>query len=341
MKPTDFAYHLTNFLSKYLPAMHGASTNTINSYRDAFVLLLHYMKSEMNLAPERLCLQEITKERIEGFLGWLENIRGNSVSTRNNRLAAIHAFFQYLQYEHPEQMHEWQRILSIPVKSAEKHSINYLTLDAVRVLLSIPDLSTARGRRDLTLLSLMYDTAARVQEIIDLTPGDIRLDLPCTVRLLGKGQKVRIIPVLDAQMALLRQYMHEHRLNDSARKQYPLFSNSQGKKLTRAGVNYILQKYISLARAANPQLIPDSFSCHGLRHSKSMHLLQAGVNLVYIRDILGHVSIQTTEVYARADSKQKRDAIEKAYVSLIPESEKELPMWEQNQSLLEWLKGLE
>lgn len=340
MKPTDFSYDLTAYLSTYLPAARGASLNTIGSYRDTFMLLLRYLKTEFHISPERLRLKDFTKEWIEGFLDWLEKERGNSVSTRNVRLAAIHSFFQYLQYEHPEQMHEWQRILSIPVKSSAKPSISYLTLDAVRLLLSMPDSSTAQGRRDLALMSLMYDTAARVQEVIDLTPGDIRLDKPCTVRLVGKGHKARMIPVLDAQMDILRQYMNEHNLVVPSKMQYPLFSNSQGSKLTRAGVNYILQKYASAARAANSMLVPDTFSCHGLRHSKSMHLLQAGVNLVYIRDILGHVSIQTTEVYARADSKQKRDAIEKAYIDLLPEIQEQSPIWEKNQNLYEWLKSL-
>jgi len=340
MKPTDFSYDLTAYLSMYLPATQGASPNTISSYRDTFMLLLRYLKTEIHISPERLSLKDFTKERIEDFLDWLEKERGNSVSTRNVRLAAIHSFFQYLQYEHPEQMHEWQRILSIPVKSSAKPSISYLTLDAVRLLLSMPDSSTVQGRRDLALLSLMYDTAARVQEMIDLTPCDIRLDKPCTVRLVGKGHKARVIPVLAAQMNILRQYMNEQKLVDPSRMQYPLFSNSQGCKLTRVGVNYILQKYVVAARAANPILVPDTFSCHGLRHSKSMHLLQAGVNLVYIRDILGHVSIQTTEVYARADSKQKREAIEKAYIDLLPELREQSPIWEKNQTLYEWLKSL-
>lgn len=339
MHPTDFAYYLTNFLSKYLPGERGASPNTIASYRDTFALFLAYMNKVQHYSASVLNLKDISKDTIEDFLKWLETNRNNSISTRNNRLAAIHAFFQFLQYENPDNLHEWQRILSIPMKHKEKPTITYLSLDGVKLLLSLPEQTTRQGRRDLALLALMYDTAARVQEVIDLTPAQIRFDNPCTVQLVGKGKKARIVPMLNSQMELLKQYMEEHRLLVPARRCYPLFSNSRGEKLTRAGVNYILEKYIQKARQENACLIPDKFSCHCLRHSKSMHLLQAGVNLVYIRDILGHESIQTTEIYARADSKQKREAIERAYVDLRPESEDE-PKWQENPDLLAWLKGL-
>ena len=183
----------------------------------------------------------------------------------------------------------------------------------------------------------MYDTGARVQEIIDLTPESIYIaSTPYTIRLLGKGQKYRIVPLMEEQVTFLKQYIEENRLGEECRLKHPLFFNSRGEKLTRAGVAFILKTYVEMAKALNPDLIPESVSCHSLRHSKAMHLLQAGVNLVYIRDILGHASIQTTEIYARADSKQKREALEKAYINLVTETDK-TPMWERNQNLLDWL----
>jgi site-specific recombinase XerD len=153
---------------------------------------------------------------------------------------------------------------------------------------------------------------------------------------MGKGNKARLVPLLDAQIEHLKHYLTEHRLNEPNANAYPLFFNSRKEKLTRAGINHIIQKYCHAARITNESVIPKKISCHSLRHSKSMHLLQAGVNLVYIRDILGHVSIQTTEIYARADSKQKRIALEKAYVNLNPN---EKPIWENNQNLVTWLKA--
>ena len=157
--------------------------------------------------------------------------------------------------------------------------------------------------------------------------------------LIGKGRKKRIVPLQDEQVNLLRSYMEENRLDLSGFNQRPLFFNSCGRKLTNSGISYILNNYINHARIQDPELIPEKISPHTLRHSKAMHLLQAGVNLVYIRDILGHVSIQTTEIYARADSKQKREALESAYVNMIPNDITERS-WEKDQELKIWLRNL-
>jgi site-specific recombinase XerD len=184
-------------------------------------------------------------------------------------------------------------------------------------------------------LPLMYDSGARVQEIIDLKPSMVRLEPPCTVKLIGKGRKARIVPLLEEQVRHLKIYMEENKLLEPHANEYPLFMNRKREKLTRMGIGYILEKYIAVARQKNPALFPDKISCHSLRHSSAMHMLQAGVNLVYIRDILGHSSIQVTEIYARADSKQKREAIEKAYANVTPT---ETPSWHQNNDLLQWLK---
>lgn len=213
--------------------------------------------------------------------------------------------------------------------------MNYLTIEGMQLLLRQPDTGTVKGRRDLTLLSLMYDSGARVQEMIDLTPSRLRLNKPSTIKIIGKGNKARLVPMLDAQTNHLKNYLKENRLNESFADMHPLFFNSRKEKLTRAGISHILLKYCTMAREENKILIPDKISCHSLRHSKAMHLLQAGVNLVYIRDILGHVSIQTTEIYARADSKQKRIAIEKSYVNINPNEE---PAWTKNENLIAWLK---
>jgi len=338
MKPTDFSKSLTDFLSKYLPGERGLSTNTINSYKVTFILFINFIESQKNISVNRLSLKDITKECIVEFLDWLQTKRHCSDSTRNVRLAAIHSFFNFLQYEVPENINEWQRILSIRVKKATKRSMNYLTLEGIRLLLAQPDLSTKKGRRDLAMLALMYDSAARVQEIIDLTPSSLRLTKPFTIKLMGKGNKARIVPLMDKEVVHLKYYMERNKLLESHANLYPLFYNSRKEKLTRAGVHHILQHYVSKARGKDPKLIPEKISPHSLRHSKAMHLLQAGVNLVYIRDILGHESVQTTEVYARVDSKQKREAIEKAYADVV---KREVPSWTNNDNLLEWLKNFQ
>ena len=335
MKTADFSYYLTSFLKIYLPGEKGVSENTILSYRDTFILFLNFLKDSKNILAENITLEIITKDIIVDFLDWIENHRQCSLTTRNIRLAAIHSFFRYLQYQNPENLQEWQKILSIPVKKTEKKTINYLTLDGIKLLLEMPDQSLKSGQRNLTLLSLMYDTAARVQEIIDLTPSSVRFDKPYTVKLIGKGKKARIVPLMEPTAKILKRYMVANGLLKDYVNEYPLFFNSRKEKLTRAGVNYILKKYSKMAREKTSALMPEQISCHSLRHSKAMHLLQAGVNLVYIRDILGHSSVQVTEVYARADSKQKREAIEKAYTDVSPE---EQPKWQDNDKLLSWLK---
>lgn len=336
MNPTDFSKYVTGFLTKYLSHERGASKNTITSYRDTFVLFITFMEQHKKIKISKLTLGTITKESVVGFLDWLQTERKCSDTTRNLRLAAIHSFFKYIQYQNPENLYEYQKILSIKVKKAPKPTINYLTIDGIKLLLEQPDSTTKRGRRDLALLSLMYDTGARVQELIDMTPSTIRLDKPSTIRITGKGNKTRIIPLLDDQVRILKNYLDEQNLLKPQALLIPLFFNSREEKFTRPGVTHILLKYANEARKKNHNLIPEKLSCHSLRHSKAMHLLQAGVNLVYIRDILGHVSVQTTEIYARADSRQKREALEKAYVEVVPNED---PKWLTNDNLLGWLKS--
>lgn len=337
MKPTDFAIYLTKFLGCYLSNEKGFSVNTILSYRDTFTLLLSFLLKEHSLVAEKITLDCLTKDIIIEFLDWLEVNRNNSISTRNVRLSTIHSFFKYLQYEHPEMIFECQQILSIPIKKTQKTTINYISLIGIQILLQQPDISKKAGRRDLALLALLYDSAARVKELIDLTPSSIRFEKPSSIRLLGKGNKVRIVPLMDSQTELLKNYMKENHLQETWARENPLFFNSRKEKLTRSGVRYILKKYVDMARTKNQTMFPKKFTPHCLRHSKSMHLLQGGVNLVYIRDFLGHNSIQTTEIYARADSKQKRLAIENAYSDTLPA---EKAKWHMNSELLEWLKSL-
>ena len=335
MKPTDFSRHLSNFLSKYLPGERGVSPNTISSYRYTFILFLAFMEKSKNISATKLNLGDVTREVVIDFLNWLQIERKCSPASQNVRLAALHSFFHFLQYNLPDHMAEWQRILSIQVKKSKKEPVSYLTLNGIKLLLEQPDTATRKGRRDLAMLALMYDSGARVQEIIDTEPSSIRMDKPYIIKIIGKGNKARVVPLVEQSLGQIKRYMEENNLLLSNMRSSPLFSNSRKEKLTRAGINGILKKYADMARNKNAEIIPEKISPHSLRHSKAMHLLQAGVNLVYIRDFLGHESVQTTEIYARADSKQKREAIEMAYVNVIT---KETPAWVENNNLLQWLK---
>lgn len=338
METTDFAKYLTKFFSEYLVGERGASTNTIRSYSNTFTHLLAFMNEKEHIKADTLLLDHLNRSVVLRFLDWLQTSKQCGNATRNQRLAALHSFFKYMQYEDVKRMGRWQEILSIKVKRQERRSVNYLSVDALKFLLEQIPIGNRVGRRNLALISLMYDSGARVQEIIDLSPSSLRLDKPSCIMLHGKGNKKRIVPLQEEQVTLLQTYMKENALDDPANNQHPLFANNRGGRLTNAGITYILNMYAEMARKLKPELIP-RISPHTLRHSKAMHLLQAGVNLVYIRDMLGHVSIQTTEIYARTDSKQKREALEAAYINIIPNLGAE-GLWEKDSQLKTWLKNL-
>lgn len=336
MKPTDFAKYLTEFLSIYLPTQKNVSKNTVRSYRDAFKLLITYCQEIKGISSERITLNRLSSEWITDFLEWLEVNRKCSISTRNQRLAAIHSFFRYVQAEEPAGIFHFQKITAIPIKKAKKTVVEYLTPEAMKLLLEQPDKRTPQGRRDLTLISVLYDTGARVQELIDLRVCDVTLHDPAVITLTGKGDKIRRVPVMKNTAFLLQSYILENKLDKPWQNEYPLFTNNQHHKLTRKGVAYIIAKYVGSARKTS-SLLPPKVNNHMLRHSKAMHLLQAGVNLIYIRDFLGHVDLKTTEIYARADIETKRKAIENAYPELVDSN---LPDWSQDQALLSWLSEI-
>lgn len=315
MKETDFARYLTQFLSIYLPGQVGSKRNTQLAYRDSFSLFLRYCRDQENLSPEKLTIAKVDRELILRFLQWLEDERNCKAATRNQRLAAIHSFFSFLMVEEPQYMQQSQKILAIPIKKTDKPPLMYLPLDSIKGLLEQPDRATIQGKRDAVLLSLLYDTGARVQELVDLKVCDIALNDTVTIILTGKGGKSRIVPVMKPTGELLKQYMEGSGLTSPVYGRNPLFTNRGNKPLTRAGVTYILKKYAAQARAKGVKDISDEITPHWLRHSKAMHLLQSGVNLVYIRDLLGHSDISTTEIYARADEKMKRKALMEAYNS--------------------------
>jgi integrase/recombinase XerD len=336
MKPTDFAKYLTEFLSTYLPTQKNVSKNTIHSYRDTFKLLITYCQEIKGLSSERITLNMLSSEWIIDFLEWLEVNRKCSISTRNQRLAAIHSFFRYVQAEEPAGIFYFQKITAIPIKKAKKIVVEYLTPEAVKLLLEQPDRNTPKGRRDLTIISVLYDSGARVQELIDMKVCDVILQVPAVLTLTGKGNKTRRVPVMTNTASLLQSYLLENKLDKPWRNEHPLFTNSQHHKLTRKGVTYIIAKYVESARKTS-SLLPSNVNNHMLRHSKAMHLLQAGVNLIYIRDFLGHVDLKTTEIYARADTEMKRKAIENVYPDLVDST---LPDWSKDQALLSWLSEI-
>ena len=330
MKKTDFTKALTSYFSTYLPETCGVSPNTCNSYRDAFKLLLLYFQEEKGVPANSIELRMLNRNLASDFLDWLEVQRKVSVTTRNQRLAAMKAFAHYVQYRNPEYLENCTDIIAIRPKKHEKPVIPFLTEEELKALLAQPDPSTRHGLRDLTLLSLLYDSGARVQEITDLKLKDIRLTNPAMVTLTGKGRKARQVPLMKETCKLLDAYIRNFNLNSEPLTS-PLFFNQKGQALSRYGITYILKKYVSQA-----ELDSDTrkISPHVLRHTKAMHLLRAGVNMIYIRDFLGHVDISTTEVYARIDAEMKR----KVFAEKVPNFTPNTTMpWEEDKDLLQWL----
>lgn len=336
MKPTNFAVHLTSFISEYLPARRNVSSNTVKAYRDVFTLLLRYFRDVRQIAPERLTLERIDVPQIIDFLSYIERERHCAARTRNHRLAALHAFFRYLQSEEPSCIAQCQRIMAIPFQRFQRTPVNYLTPEYLTAILAQPNLATIDGRRDAVLLSVLYDTGARVKELIDLSVCDVRLVTPAQILLHGKGRKMRVVPLLSGTVNLLDEYIHEHRLERSERQSEPLFCNRRNERLSRSGVNYILSKYTLLAGRDKPGM-PIHISPHTLRHTKAMHLLQAGNPITTIQAILGHADIKTSSIYATADLDMKRKALEKASGNVPTPN---IESWRNDKGLLEWLRAL-
>lgn len=335
---TDFAKYLSDFFGSYLPNERGLSPNTIKTYSQTFTLLLRFMLNSEKIKPDYIKLADLTKDRILNFLGWLESERNVSVSTRNARLVALQSFFRFLQYRDVKGLSHWHGILSIEQKKTTPPQMSYLSEKAVNLILNQPDLTTRHGYRDYTLLALLYDSGARVQELINLTASSVRFGEITSVKLFGKGSKIRNVPLSPPQAANLKKYILQNGMDDTSRKNSPLFPNPRGNNLSRMAILNIVKKYVEMARKIDPRLIPPKVGCHTFRHSKAMHMLDANINLVDIRDFLGHVSVTTTEIYARASEKRKMEALKKMNPTLIIN---ENSSWQKDGDLLDYLKGLQ
>lgn len=334
-----FSYIVSRFFRTYLPGERGFSENTIASYRDTFKQFFTYYSDVYGIPPEKLKVSDFSRDVVTGFLSKLES-EGKTVSTRNQRLAALKSFFSFVKFAYPEHLDTASAILAMRMKKQPEPAISYMSAEGVACLLRQPDASTRAGYRDMLMLTLLYDSGARVSEIIKTCVGDIRVQSPATIILHGKGSKDRIVPLSEKTIALIKHYLDSENLSRPECRNRLMFVNHSGEQLTRAGAAYILRKYVDTARSMEPTLIPDRFSPHCMRHSKAMHLLQAGVALIYIRDFLGHNSITTTEVYAKADSKTKRAALDMAYSDTHISDPTLSASWNDDASLMKFLEKL-
>jgi site-specific recombinase XerD len=314
--PNAFSHCIVRFFQEYLPTLRGLSVHTIRSYRDALVLYLRFVAAHRQRPIERLDFEDLTATEVGHFLADLEETRGSSVTTRNVRLAALHAFARFAIGEHPEWMTELQRILAIPFKrGARREPVAYLEEAEVEALLKLSPDASAAERRDHALFALMFNTGARVQEVLDLTVGDIRLETPCQVRLCGKGGKIRCCPIWASMAKRLRELIEQK--PKPVNPDSPLFTNRRGGKLTRFGVRYLLNKRIAACAAALPALGEKRIHPHSLRHTTAIYLLRSGVEFATVSQYLGHATLSTTMGYTHADLDTKRQALSQVFPSVM------------------------
>ena len=307
MTAPDLATLITAFFVRHLAAEHNASPHTAKAYRDAIKLLLRFAAAACHRPMAALQFEDLTPDLILRFLTDLETTRRNTARTRNARLAAIHSFYRYVLDGHPECALACHRVLAIPVKKSTRPLLGYLTDVELAHVLGQMDRTTLDGERDYLLLALLYDTGARIQELLDLTPSDVRFVPPAVARLHGKGRRERLCPLLPQTARLVSRYLA--RVGRPLDDRSPLFRNRYGQPLKRHGARYLLMKYLDRARTSMSSLHRSGISPHTLRHTKAMHLLQAGVPLITIKDFLGHADVKSTEVYVQIDVGMKREAL--------------------------------
>lgn len=309
MKRTDpevLSAAVKSFLGDYLPHLRACSAHTILSYRDSLKLLLQFAAGT-NRKTTELTVEHLTPHIVTAFLDYLESKRGNGTATRNVRLTAIHSFFEYLGREHPEHLLHARRVLSVPFKRTTQRAVDYLDTDELRRVLEAVDRSTRMGQRDYLLLTVLFNTGARVQEVVSLNTADVRLIPPASIKFLAKGRKERLCPLWPETAKLIKQFCQE--TGWTLPESRPLFCNHRGGRLTRFGARLILLRHAERAAQSYPALARKRIHPHVLRHSTAVHLLKAGVDLSTIAHWLGHASINTTHKYLTIDMEAKRAAL--------------------------------
>jgi len=335
-RPNTLAQTLRAFFAEQLPELRGLSPHTIRSYRDSLVLLLRFAAARRDRAVASLDVDALDVDTVVAFLAHLEGSRRNTSATRNVRLAAIHAFFRFLAAQHPSALAQAQQILGVPFKRTTIRPIVYLDAAELTAVLGTIDRTTRAGRRDYAVLATLFNTGARVQELLDLRIGDLQLTPPYQARLLGKGRKERTCPLWAQTAGLLRALCAEWELLDQPTAR--VFRNQRGRPLTRFGVGFLLEKYRRQAVAACASLAGKKLHPHSVRHSTAVHLLKAGVDLVTIGQWLGHASLNTTTKYATLDLEMKRQAL--AQAEPLGTAPRSAAFWRKDPTILAWLEGL-
>lgn len=334
MKPVDpFPRLLRIFFYERLAEQRNVSAHTIRSYRDAWRLFLRFVAERRRCRVAELTLQALNATEVAAFLQHSERERKVSIGTRNCRLAALRSFFSFAAEREPTAIEQCAEVLRIPTKKAPKPVRQELDMHEIEAILAQPDRTQLEGQRDHALLWFLYNTGARIQEVLNLCPADIRFDTPSCVRLLGKGRKERICPLWPETVELLKALLQRQPCASDER----LFVNRYGMPLGPSGVRFKLSQYVRSAAAVVPTLASKKISPHAFRHAAAVHLVAAGVDVTVIRSWLGHASLETTNLYAQANLDTKREALQR--LQLRSKSGKP-PPWRRDEDLLTWLESL-
>jgi site-specific recombinase XerD len=303
---TPIAPHITAFLQERLPIERHASGNTCDSYAYAFKLLFEYASSVLKMTPSQLQLEQIDAPLVINFLNYLEAKRRNGINSRNVRLAAIKSFMRFMEYREPGALEQIRRILAIPVKKTETRLVKHLTTQELQSIFDAPNPTVRDGIRDRAMLHLCFAGGLRVSELIGLRLDDLKLQPQPTVLIHGKGRKQRCLPLWKETAVAVRAWLTVR----GDLRTPELFVNARDQPMTRSGFEYILRRHVQQAQERCASLCAKRVSPHVLRHSCAMTILQATKDLRKVSLWLGHSSIQTTEMYVRADPTVKLEALE-------------------------------
>lgn len=323
MKVNPFVKQLGEYFGTYLPDIQGVSKNTIMTYADSFAIFYRFIYETKSLQHTKITFKMFTSPLFDDYILWLRNKRNYSESTIRGRLTAIVSFLKYASKREMSALKAYSSAVAIERPNIQQTEFPYFTLEEMRILLSLPNPDKYLGKRDLVLLSFLYETGSRAQEVCDVKVGDVRFGSPTKIKLHGKGNKVREVPISDEVSKLLKYHLKENQMDVKEHRNRPLFSSQTNEQMTTSCIRSIVIKYVNIAKKENPELfLENNYSPHSFRHSKAIHMVESGINLIYIRNFLGHTSISSTEIYARVG----QEAVTKALTERkIPNVAKTVP----------------
>ena len=339
----SFFKYVRGFLTIFLPKNKCCSQHTVKAYRDTLNLFRQFLWEEKKIAFTQIHFGLIDHEVVYEFLAWLQNTRGSAASTKNHRLAVLKSFLHYCAMEDPALLAIYMDVQKVRPQRVVRNRVEYLSETALKVLLEQPDATTRCGKRNRFFMILLYDTGARIQEILDLKLMDIHLNdqTPC-IYLTGKGNKTRAVPLMEKTIAHLHAYLQTfHPEGDRKNDAYLFYTQIKGQKgrMSADNVSCFLKRYAASAHQLCSE-VPLRMHAHLFRHTRAMHLYQAGIPLSYIKDFLGHVSVNTTDIYASTDTTMMKAALEKIIQDSGEHGTKEEPIWQDNEELILTLCGL-